>query len=74
LPVRIDLSDYDPEKAPLFAGLSVVPYVYFKEPAAGPSAGEFLQPLQKLPQGQSVSRAAPGVRPAPADARPATSP
>ena len=35
LPVRIELTDYDPEKAPLFVGLSVVPYVYYKEPAHG---------------------------------------
>jgi membrane fusion protein (multidrug efflux system) len=57
LPVRIELSDYDPEKAPLFAGLSVVPYVYFKEPATGPDAGKFLQPLQVLPQLPAVSEA-----------------
>jgi membrane fusion protein (multidrug efflux system) len=45
LPVRIELTDYDPEKQPLFVGLSVVPYVYFKEPATGPNAGAVLQPL-----------------------------
>ena len=44
LPVRIELTDYDPDKDPLFVGLSVVPYVYFKEPATGPHAGEVLQP------------------------------
>ena len=33
LPVRIELTDYDPDKdPPLFAGLSVEPYVYYKEP------------------------------------------
>jgi membrane fusion protein (multidrug efflux system) len=32
LPVRIEIPDYNPEKAPLFAGLSVVPYVYYKRP------------------------------------------
>src|SRR4029079_7625301 len=32
LPVRIELMNYHPDKAPLFVGLSVVPYVYFKEP------------------------------------------
>jgi membrane fusion protein (multidrug efflux system) len=32
LPVRIELLDYKPGKAPLFAGLSAVPYVYFKKP------------------------------------------
>jgi membrane fusion protein (multidrug efflux system) len=50
LPVKIDLSDYDPKKAPLFVGLSVIPYVYYKEPATGAHAGEVLQPLRPLPQ------------------------
>ena len=45
LPVRIELTDYDPEKAPLFVGASVTPYVYFKEPVTGPHAGSILQPL-----------------------------
>ena len=44
LPVRVELIDYDPEKFPLFAGISVTPYVYFKEPLSGPNAGELLQP------------------------------
>ena len=44
LPVRIDLTDYDPDKAPLFVGLSVVPYVCCKEPPTGPHAGNRLQP------------------------------
>ncbi len=43
LPVRIDLVDGNPEDAPLFIGLSVVPYVHYKEPASGPNAGRFLQ-------------------------------
>jgi membrane fusion protein, multidrug efflux system len=43
LPVRIDLEDYDPDKQVLFAGLSVEPYVYFKEPPVGLNAGKFLQ-------------------------------
>ncbi len=43
LPVRIDLEGYDPDKAPLFIGTSVVPYVYINEPATGPDAGRFLQ-------------------------------
>jgi membrane fusion protein (multidrug efflux system) len=50
LPVRVELTDYKPEKAPLFVGLSVTPYVYYKEPVAGPHAGEFLQPPLTLPQ------------------------
>ena len=45
LPVRIDLDDYDPGRAPLFIGLSVTPYVYFKEKPTGPHAGEFLSPI-----------------------------
>src|SRR5262249_475170 len=57
LPVRIELDEdsYHPDKEPLFIGLSVTPYVYFKEKATGPNAGEFLQQLatkaaqQKLP-------------------------
>jgi membrane fusion protein (multidrug efflux system) len=57
LPVRIELTDYDPDKVPLFVGLSVVPYVYTREPPAGPHAGEVLQPLYPLPQGPSVPTA-----------------
>ncbi len=57
LPVRIELTDYQAEKAPLFIGLSVVPYVYFKEAPAGPHAGEFLQPLLTLPQGSTAADA-----------------
>jgi len=49
LPVRIDLLDYDPEGAPLFAGLSVVPYVHVKEPPEGPNAGRYLQPAGPPP-------------------------
>jgi membrane fusion protein (multidrug efflux system) len=50
LPVRIELSDYDPDQTPLFVGVSVTPYVYYKEPPSGPHAGEVLQPLATLPQ------------------------
>jgi membrane fusion protein (multidrug efflux system) len=64
LPVRIELADYDPEKAPLFAGLSVVPYVYYKEPATGPNAGDVLQPRRPRPQGPAVSDAEGASRPA----------
>ena len=55
LPVRIELTDYDPGKAPLFVGLSVEPFVYYKEPATGPHAGEFLQPPANLPTGPRVA-------------------
>jgi membrane fusion protein (multidrug efflux system) len=53
LPVRIELTDYDPAKAPLFVGLSVTPYVYYKETPTGPHAGEVLQPYAPLPKGPS---------------------
>ena len=53
LPVRIDLTDYDPDKAPLFTGLSVTPYVYYKEPPTGPNAGQVLKPSAALPTGPS---------------------
>jgi membrane fusion protein (multidrug efflux system) len=52
LPVRIELIDYDPEKTPLFIGLSVVPYVYINESPSGPHAGDVLQPSLALPKGQ----------------------
>jgi membrane fusion protein (multidrug efflux system) len=51
LPVRIDLTNYDPDKLPLFVGLSVEPHVYYKEPPTGPNAGKFLQNLLPLPEG-----------------------
>jgi membrane fusion protein (multidrug efflux system) len=54
LPVRIELTNYDPDKLPLFVGLSVVPYVYYKERPSGPHAGEFLQPHSPRPQGRTV--------------------
>ncbi len=66
LPVRVELTGYDPEKAPLFLGLSVVPYVYYKEQPTGPHAGDVLQPLYSLPQGPTVPTApevSPGVAP-----------
>jgi membrane fusion protein (multidrug efflux system) len=53
LPVRIELDNYDPDKEPLFVGLSVEPYVYYKEKPTGPNAGQFLQPLATLPTGPS---------------------
>ena len=50
LPVRIELTNYDPDKEPLFVGLSVTPYVYYNEKPEGANAGAYLQPLQTLPQ------------------------
>jgi membrane fusion protein (multidrug efflux system) len=52
LPVRIELTDYDPAESPLFVGLSVTPYVYYKEPPTGPHAGEILQPSATPPTRQ----------------------
>jgi membrane fusion protein, multidrug efflux system len=43
LPVRIELDGYDPDDDTLYAGLSITPYVYFKEPPTGPNAGKRLQ-------------------------------
>jgi membrane fusion protein (multidrug efflux system) len=43
LPVRIELTNYNPDTAPLFIGLSVTPYVYVHEKPTGPNAGKFLQ-------------------------------
>ncbi len=45
LPVRIDLEEYDPEEHTLFVGLSVIPYVYFKEQPEGLNAGKRLQDI-----------------------------
>ncbi len=44
LPVRIELTDYNAEELPLFVGLSVTPRVYYKDPATGLNAGEYLRP------------------------------
>jgi membrane fusion protein (multidrug efflux system) len=46
LPVKIELNDYNPDKVPLFVGLSVTPYVYFRQPLIGddPGKGKSLQP------------------------------
>jgi membrane fusion protein (multidrug efflux system) len=53
LPVRVELTNYDPDKAPLFVGLSVTPYVFYREPPTGPNAGQVLQPFAPLPQEQA---------------------
>jgi membrane fusion protein (multidrug efflux system) len=44
LPVRIELTDYDPDVNPLFIGLSCTVHVYYQEPPTGPHAGKQLQP------------------------------
>ena len=52
LPVRIDLVNYDPDKDPLFIGLSVEPSVHIYETPTGPDAGKVLQPfIAGIPQG-----------------------
>ena len=55
LPVRIELLDYDPDKAPLFIGLSVVPHVHIHEKPTGPNAGEILQPPLPRRAGRSIA-------------------
>jgi len=59
LPVRIELVDYDPDKSPLFVGLSVTPYVDITQPPTGPNAGAFLQPLLTLPTQPTTQEANP---------------
>jgi membrane fusion protein (multidrug efflux system) len=54
LPVRIELTDYDPDKVPLFVGLSVVPYVYYKEPPTGRYAGAFLQRITPMAERSTI--------------------
>jgi membrane fusion protein (multidrug efflux system) len=54
LPVRVEFTNYDPDQAPLFVGLSVVPHVYYKEAPTGDHAGEVLQPFRPLPQGPTA--------------------
>jgi membrane fusion protein (multidrug efflux system) len=43
LPVRIDVTDYNPENAPLFVGLSVEASVDIRSTPTGLNAGRFLQ-------------------------------
>jgi membrane fusion protein (multidrug efflux system) len=65
LPVRIELDNYDPDKETLFVGLSVTPYVYYKEPPTGAYAGALLQALTpsaatvRYPREAEVTRAVP---------------
>ncbi|HUB64618.1 MAG TPA: HlyD family secretion protein [Methylocella sp.] len=61
LPVRIELQNYDPNKVPLFIGLSVVPYVYTTRPATGPDAGKFLQAAQPQPAASAAAPAEPAA-------------
>jgi membrane fusion protein (multidrug efflux system) len=57
LPVRIEFPDYNPDRdPPLFAGLSVEPHVYYKEPVDHkiPNAGKLLQGYYALPEGPTA--------------------
>ena len=49
LPVKIELFGYDPDKIPLFTGLSVTPYIYIRQPLVGddPGKGKSLRPFQE---------------------------
>ncbi len=62
LPVRIDLVDYNADQAPLFIGVSVVPYVYINKPPTGPDAWKFLQTYvpQSPSQGPAVGASGAG--------------
>ena len=51
LPVRIELTEPNPDDTPLFAGLSVVPHVRIKEPPTGPGAGERLHTYGRMRPG-----------------------
>ena len=57
LPVRIDLINYDPDKLPLFVGLSVTPAVDLWSKPIGANAGKFLQEL--IPQPSAGASATP---------------
>jgi membrane fusion protein, multidrug efflux system len=61
LPVRIELEDYDPNKNPLFIGLSVVPYVYIHKTPTGPDAGKVLQTWEDQSQAADQSQNSAGL-------------
>lgn len=48
LPVRIELTEPNPDETPLFAGLSVVPHVRYRERPTGPGAGQRLHTFGRL--------------------------
>ena len=55
LPVRVDLVNYDPDKLPLFVGLSVTPSVDLWSKPTGLNAGKFLQ--EPIPQSSPAGSA-----------------
>jgi len=64
LPVRIDLTDYNPDTTPLFVGISVEPVVRIKETPTGPDAGKFLQPYAATAPAASAPEPTPASPPA----------
>jgi membrane fusion protein (multidrug efflux system) len=63
LPVRIDLVDYDPDKLPLFIGLSVTPSVHIHAEPTGPAAGKVLQPYFPTTAPAAMPSTMPETRP-----------
>jgi membrane fusion protein (multidrug efflux system) len=61
LPVRIDLENYNADEQTLFVGLSVVPYVHYREPVTGPNAGKRLQEV--APEAPLRAAASPAAAP-----------
>src|SRR5258708_3398399 len=59
LPVRIDILNYDADKAPLFVGLSVTPSVNLHSKPTGPNAGKFLQNVMTLPVSDTATATPP---------------
>jgi membrane fusion protein (multidrug efflux system) len=59
VPVRIDVLNYQPDKLPLFVGLSVTPSVDLKAAPSGPNAGKFLQELTEADSATSGKPATP---------------
>src|SRR5262249_38428924 len=57
LPVRIDLTNYNPDILPLFVGLSVTPTVDLRSKPTGPNAGKFLQ--EAMPQREPTAENSP---------------
>ena len=55
LPVRVELTTTTRIKTPLFVGLSVVPYVYYKEPPTGRTPGISFSRYSALPPGPTVA-------------------
>ena len=61
LPVRVDLVNYNPDKRPLFVGLSVEPEVDLTSKPDGPNAGQYLQAAASLPTRDQAGQLTPAV-------------